>query len=318
MGTRRSSWFRASGVVVVVAASLGIVSAATTAGAQGEPSEKPALITIDAVDAKLTDNGRLRLTDVNPRAFFQADGSDQTQLETYGLAKLLDTEPTVVAVLRADADASNDAESERLELSTIKYDFGKGTLTADAEPASDADAAPLEDVAPEADADGELPEGPVELVVLDSDTEVAGNEPLPPRSAASTPSYDVPLQIQYSGRLTPGRTIVGTVVSSQCITGSGFRIDASGQRSYDTLYDAEKMKINTGIDCFFKVAHIEYALSLEGLSYDNQLYVDGPISLHVTQTGPRYFISSCTDKWPIESSCRVFLAPATPLVKVTM
>jgi hypothetical protein len=298
---------------------LGVVSAATTAGAQGAPTEQPALITIDAVHAKLADNGRLRLTDVNPRAFFQAEGSDQTQLETYGLAKLLDTEPKVVAVLRADADAKGDAESERLKLSNVKYDFAKGTLTADTEPASGAEAVPLEDVAPKADADGKLPpDGPVELVVRDTDTEVEGGQPLPPRSAAASPSYDVPLQIQYSGRLTPGRTIVGTVVSSQCITASGFRIDASGQRSYDTLYDAEKMKINTGIDCFFKVAHIEYDLSLEGVDYNQKLYVDGPIQLHVTQTGPRYFISSCTDKWPIESSCRVFLAPATPLVKVTM
>jgi len=313
----RSSKLGVAAVVALIVTSLGGVS--STAGAQEEPTETPALITIDAVGAKLSENGRLRLTDVNPRAFFQAEGANVTQLETYGLAKLLDTEKSVVAVLRADGDDAADAESERLVLSKVKYDFATGTLTADTESASADEASPLEDAAPNADADGELPpDAPVELVVLDTDTEVAGDQPLPPRSAASTPSYDVPLQIQYSGRLTPGRTIVGTVVSSQCITGSGFRIDASGQRSYDTLYDAEKMKINTGIDCFFKVAHIEYAISLEGLSYDNKLYVDGPISLHVTQTGPRYFISSCTDKWPIESSCRVFLAPATPLVKVTV
>lgn len=317
MGARRVKGFGVAAALVVVTAAQGMAS--PTAGAQTEATERPAVITVDAVGAKLADDGRLRLTDVNPRALFQAEGSDATQLETYGLAKLLDTQDTVIAVLRADDDASGDAESERLKLSDITYDFGKGTLTADTESASETDARPLEDAAPNTDADGKLPDGPLELVVLDTDTEVADGQPLPPRSAASSPSYEVPLQIQYSGRLTPGRTIVGTVVSSQCITASGFRIDASGQRSYDTLYDAEKMKINTGIDCFFKVAHIEYNLSLEGLSlYENKLYVDGPIQLHVTQTGPRYFISSCTDKWPIESSCRVFLAPATPLVKVTM
>jgi hypothetical protein len=303
-------------VMVVVVTSFGVVPA--TAGAQSEATETPARITVDAVGAKLAENGRLRLTDVNPRAFFQAEGREQTQLETYGLAKLLETEPSVVAVVRADAEGAGDEESERLKLSDIKYDFAKGTLTADTESASDAEARPLEDAAPNADADGELPEGPVELVVLDTDTEVAGNEPLPPRGSASGPSYDVPLQIQYSGRLTPGRTIVGVVVSSQCVSANGFRIDASGQRSFDTVYDAEKMKIQTGGDCFFKVAHIEYNLSLEGTDYLGKAYVDGPIQLHVTQTGPRYFISSCNDKWPIESSCRVFLAPATPFVKVTM
>jgi hypothetical protein len=41
---------------------------------------------------------------------------------------------------------------------------------------------------------------------------------------------------------------------------------------------------------------------------------NGPIRLTVTQAGPRYFISACTDKAPINTSRSVVGAPIKPTV----
>jgi hypothetical protein len=283
-----------SAVALVSAPTLG---AATHAQAGGDSETRDAVVTLEAGSARLVGNGaerRLVVDDVDPdTAAFQATGAEEAPLSASSAAKLLSTEPSVVAVVRGRPDESQDQEAERLRLSHLAYDWTEGTLKADARTVPSSAVSPeLRERAGSADGDGQLPEGPIEIVSLDTDTEVSETgAPLAAASAKS--SYEVRLTIEYSGLI--GHQITGEVIGKDCVNASGFTINTPDSPQPDARYDAGTFSVETDGECFWKQAYVYYSISVEE---------NGPITLTVTQIGPRLFTTKCTDKWPIASKCQ--------------
>jgi hypothetical protein len=284
----------ASALTLVLLPGIG-TAARQRAGESG--TTQPAVVTLQAGSARLKGSGedrRLVLTSVDPdTATFQVEGGDEAPINAKGAVGLLSTRPLSVAVVRPLEGGSQEAE--RLRLGRLKYDWPRGTLTAVARPAtSGAVTSLLRQHAPSADGDGKLPKGPVELVLLDTDTEATDSgAPLPPRRASATSSYSIPMRIEYSGRI--GYHITGKVTASHCINASGFTVDTPIPPREDARYDATSFSVDTGGDCFWEFASVSYDVSVEQ---------NGPITLSVQQVGPRAFVTKCTDKWPIASKCQ--------------
>jgi hypothetical protein len=129
-------------------------------------------------------------------------------------------------------------------------------------------------------------------VFLDTDTDVTETgAPLPTqRSATASSSYEIPIDIDYSGLI--GSRITATVTGQSCISASGFSFDAPRGKKYENV---ASFNVDTGPDCFWQWASVSYNVSVDN---------NGPISLSLNQIGPRAFHSSCTDTWPIESKCQ--------------
>jgi hypothetical protein len=281
-------------VALVAAPRLG---AATHEQAGGDGETRDAVVTLEAGSARLVGSGaerRLVVDHVDPdTATFQANGAEEVPLSASSAVKLLSTEPSVVAVVRGRPGESQDQEAERLRLSHIAYDWTEGILKADVRPVASSAVTPeLREHAGAADSDGQLPQGPIEIVSVDTDTEVSETG-APFAAASANSSYDVRLTIEYSGLI--GHQITGEVIGKDCINASGFTINTPDSPKPDARYAAGTFSVETGGECFWKQAYVYYSIMVEE---------NGPITLTVTQIGPRLFTTKCTDKWPIASKCQ--------------
>jgi hypothetical protein len=140
--------------------------------------------------------------------------------------------------------------------------------------------------------------------------------------AKASSSYDVPIDIDYN--FIWGGYLVGKFMPSEskCATGHNFdyEMKVTYERPEDHRYGtrktyiipATKIAVDTGWNCLGKQSKAVYDISM---SRDpNGSAFNGPVRLTVTQAGPRYFISACTDKFPISTSCSVVGAPVKPTV----
>jgi hypothetical protein len=140
--------------------------------------------------------------------------------------------------------------------------------------------------------------------------------------AKASSSYDVPIDINYNFRWSG--YLVGKFVPSEskCATGNNFdyEMKQTWERPEDHRYGtrktylipATKFAVDTSLSCFGKQSKAVYDISMN--DDPNGSAFNGPIRLTVTQAGPRYFISACTDKFPIATSCNVVGAPIKPTV----
>jgi hypothetical protein len=140
--------------------------------------------------------------------------------------------------------------------------------------------------------------------------------------AKASSSYDVPIDIDYN--FIWGGYLVGKFMPSEskCVTGQNFdyEMKVTYERPEDHRFGtrkthiipATKIAVDTGWNCLGKQSKAVYDISM---SRDpNGSAFNGPVRLTVTQAGPRYFVSACTDKFPISTSCSVVGAPVKPTV----
>jgi hypothetical protein len=140
--------------------------------------------------------------------------------------------------------------------------------------------------------------------------------------AKASTSYDVPIDIDYS--FIWGGYLVGKFVpsASTCATGHNFdyKMEVTYERPDDHRYGtrktrlipATKFAVDTSWNCLGKFSKAVYDISMNDGPKGSAF--NGPVRLTVTQAGPRYFISACTDKFPINTSCSVVGAPIKPTV----
>lgn len=135
-------------------------------------------------------------------------------------------------------------------------------------------------------------------------------------------SYDVPIDIDYN--FIWGGYLVGKFVPSESKCATGHNFDYEMKVTYERPEDhrfgtrktyiipATKIAVDTSWNCLGKQSKAVYDISMnrdpKGSAFN------GPVRLTVTQAGPRYFISACTDKFPINTSCSVVGAPIKPTV----
>jgi hypothetical protein len=298
--------------VLLAAACLALGPVAGTGATPARKSlvarPRPALVGIDAASAELVRKGRtLRLSGVAPEASFDAQGEPpEVAISAFGAMRLLDTQRSVVAVVRGAPGVSDDTETERVTLSRVRYDPATGTLTADIEPvAAKGVRGALKEEVERTDADHKLPSGPVELLGLDTDTRVAGSgQPQPlARSAQSGSSYNIGVVIEYSQRLG-AKKIEGTFQNPSCTRGSNFTVNTDTGDPSDKTYDATSFEVITDLDCFFGQATAEYSVKMtDRYPPGGQPAVDGPILLKISQIAPRSFVTTCEDKDRIKSEC---------------
>jgi hypothetical protein len=143
-------------------------------------------------------------------------------------------------------------------------------------------------------------------------------------ASAASSSYEVPIDINYYYYTLKfaGPFIVGKFVpsASTCVEGHNFHHEMQPVRRPDGTTDnvnteiipATKIEIDTSLNCFGKFSVAVYDVSTSQHSDGSPEW--GPIRLTVTQVGPRYFVSACTDKHPIASTCKVVGAPVKPTV----
>lgn len=259
----------------------------------------PAIVTLQAESARFRGSGadrELVVTSVDPdTATFQAENGEELPISSYAAVQLLSTRPSTVAIVRP-LDGDTGEEEERLELGRLKYDWTTGILAADADPAKASDVTgPLRDSAGSADDDGKLSNGPVEIVVLDTDTETSatGAPQAPPRLGASSSGYTMDLKIEYSAQLG-NVTVAGTPTDYRCLDTPAFSIDLPGRADRDTQYKAATLTVDTSGDCWLTAANATYSITVGE---------HGPIELTIVQLAPRIFASKCTDKFPIATRC---------------
>jgi hypothetical protein len=145
-------------------------------------------------------------------------------------------------------------------------------------------------------------------------------------AARASSSYDVPIDINY--HFIWAGYIVGKFVpsASTCATGSDFshemkityekKDDPRFGRRKTEIIPAAKFAVDTGLGCLHRFAIAAYDISMnDGPSGPT---FNGPIRLMVKQVGPRYFVSACSDKFPIVSTCSVVGAPIKPTVILHM
>jgi hypothetical protein len=140
--------------------------------------------------------------------------------------------------------------------------------------------------------------------------------------AKASSSYDVPIDIDYS--FIWAGYLVGKFVPSEskCATGHDFDYEmrVTYERPDDHRFGTRKTRIvpatefavDTSWNCLGKQSKVVYDISMS--DHPNGSTFNGPVRLTVTQVGPRYFISACTDKHPITTSCSVVGAPVKPTV----
>lgn len=140
--------------------------------------------------------------------------------------------------------------------------------------------------------------------------------------AKASSSYDVPIDIEYN--FIWHGYLVGKFVPSEskCAVGHNFdyEMKVTYERPEDHRYGtrkthiipATKIAINTGWECLGVPSKAVYDISMN--TEPNGSAFNGPVRLTVTQVGPRYFVSACTDKFPITTSCSVVGAPIKPTV----
>ena len=135
----------------------------------------------------------LVLEGVAPDASYQTPGASGMALEggPVGAVRLLDTERSVVAVLRAAPGMSRHRETERLRLSSFVYIEAKQVLSAWAAPIPASELpAELKRTIANTDADGKFPAGPVQLIAVDTDTaSTDAGAPIPPSPKTSSTGF---------------------------------------------------------------------------------------------------------------------------------
>jgi hypothetical protein len=303
---------RSAAVLACTVVALGL--AVTPVGASGgEPAEQdPALISIEASSAKLVRRDgttRLRLSGVAPKVTFQSEGDPRRTITAIGAINLLDaSEGDEAATVRPTGDGRH---SYGLRAGTATYNPDTKVLTAEVEADPDADDAPLQ---PKGNTDQELPSGPVELAATVPDAEVTASGRPRISAAQGGSSYSVAIQVNSTFY---GDSVYGTFVpgESTCTSGSDFLATPNSNGRNNDFEPASSFNVDTGGECFFKPAVAVYRMG-GGKKPDGSGPRDCCIDLKVTQVGPRYFVSSCTDKFPIKSSCGVVFAPAVPTVRV--
>ncbi|HXA31094.1 MAG TPA: hypothetical protein VNV87_02460 [Acidimicrobiales bacterium] len=141
-------------------------------------------------------------------------------------------------------------------------------------------------------------------------------------AANAKASYDVPIDIDY-GYIWSGY-LVGKFVPSEskCATGQNFdyQMKVTWEKPEDHRFGtrktyiipAAKFAVDTSWSCFGKQSKAVYDISMS--KDPNGSAFNGPVRLTVSQVGPRYFVSACTDKFPINTSCSVVGAPVKPTV----
>jgi hypothetical protein len=310
---------RSAAVVACTVVALGLgVSPVGASG--GESTEQdPALISIEASSAKLVRRDgttRLRLSGVAPKVTFQSQGDPRRRITAIGAINLLAaSEGDEAATVRPTGDGRH---SYGLRTGIATYNPDTKVLTAEVEADPDADDAPLQ---PEGNTDQELPSGPVELTATVPDAEVtATGAPQSPAPQSAAPqssggsSYSVAIQVNSTFY---GDSVYGTFVpgESTCTSGSDFFAAPNSNGRHNDFEPASSFNVDTSGGCFFKSAVAVYRMG-GGLKEGGSGPRDCCIDLKVTQVGPRYFVSSCTDKFPIKSSCGVVFAPVAPTVRV--
>ena len=128
---------------------------------------------------------------------------------------------------------------------------------------------------------------------------------------AAASHYDIRVDVTWSPRGTvynghEGLSIVrGTVVHNslftECASSPNWSVEHRAN-GVDIAHEiATYVAIDTSLDCFGKHSKITYDVTLEqyGTTY-------GPVTVSYVQTGPRTFLSTCSDKGPLKSQCGAF------------
>lgn len=298
-------------LAAVSCAALALGAAMTPSGASVARGAKarPALITIEAWSATTEQGGtttRLVLSGVGDDVTFRAQDNPKHSIPTIQAVNLLATSKgREAATVRATNGSKRHAYGIRVQ--NAIYDPNTSVLTAEVRPDRGASDARLQ---PRGSTDQRLPRGPVTLAA--TLPAAAVTDAGAPRGVSSGSSYSVPIEIN-----SPFYGVVyGTFLSSdsQCVRGSNFTADA-GTKGANDYKEASTFEVDTSIGCFATQAVAAYDIG-GGRKPDGTGPQDCCIRLTVTQVGPRYFVSSCTDKFPIKSTCGVVFAPAVPTVRL--
>jgi hypothetical protein len=305
----RMSAVRSLAAVSCAALALAAAIAPSGASVARGAEERPALITIKAWSATAERGGtttRFVLSGVGDDVTFRAQDNPKHSIPTIQAVNLLATSKgREAATVRAANGKKRHAYGVRVQ--NAIYDPTTSVLTAEVLPDRGASDARLQ---PRGSTNQRLPRGPVTLAA--TLPAAAVTEAGAPRGVSSGSSYSVPIEINnhFYGK------VFGTFLSSDstCVRGSDFAVDVNSKGAND-FTPASSFEVDTSIGCFATPAVAAYDVG-GGLKPDGSGPRDCCIRLTVTQVGPRYFVSSCTDKFPIKSTCGVVFAPAVPTVRL--
>jgi hypothetical protein len=296
--TKRSLWI--IGVLSLVFGSIPAQAAAQSDDTVPSGTTHPAVVTLSAGTAELRGSGnerRLMLEDVAPTlATFDSDEFDEIPVNTWSAIDLLQTRPSVVAIVQP-VDPDSDAETERLRLSKLRYDAPSGDLTAVARPVG-AGKVPelLQDAGGAADGDGALPEGPVKMFVFDDDTEVTdGGAPIPTDDMLAPGDYQIELNL-HEDKLSQNWTVRGTA-DPYCINASDFStlVTAIGPlKDLPLKALLTTFTVDQSWHCIVRVARLVYKISVNGQDATELVY---------QQVGPRSFVTTCSNIGSFTAGC---------------